>query len=141
RVVRSWGAKITFETTPYFLTHTFDHPVGRMAKVNPPVREQQDVDAMWEALANGETDIIGTDHAAKPNDQKKLDGTIWETAPGFPGTLTMLPLLLSEGVIKGRIDLQSAVRVLSERPAELFGLAGKGKIALGKDADLILVDL
>jgi dihydropyrimidinase len=141
RVVRSWGVTITFETTPYFLTHTADDPAGTMAKVNPPVREQADVEAMWAAIAAGETDLVATDHAAKPLAEKRLDGTVWETAPGFPGTFTMLPVLLSEGVNKGRISLRRVVELVAEAPARLFGLPKKGRIEVGADADLILVDL
>jgi len=141
RIVRGWGVSITVETTPYFLTHTIDDRAGVMAKVNPPVREREDVEAMWDAVCNGEVTLFGTDHAAKPADQKRLDGTIWDVAPGFPGTFTLLPVILSEGVNAGRISLGRAVLLLSENPAQLFGLPNKGRIAVGADADLVIVDL
>lgn len=139
--VREWGVTIYAETCPQYLTHTVDDPSGYLAKVNPPVREAEDVAAIWDAVRRGVFNVIGTDHAAKPLHEKHLDGTIWEAAPAFPASFTMLPVLLSEGVNKGRLTLPQLAELVSAAPARIFRLPGKGSLALGSDADLVLVDL
>jgi dihydroorotase (multifunctional complex type) len=130
------------ETCPHYLTltkhHTFDLPA--LGKVNPPLREQSDVSSLWQHLARGEIDVIGTDHAPFTLQIKSAD--LWHARPGLPGLGLLLPILLSEGVNKGRLSLEDLVRITSYQPAQLFGLCPeKGRLEIGADADLVIIDL
>lgn len=134
------GAVLYGETCPHFLTHTEASPVGTLGKVNPPLRTESDVEALWAALEVGALDTVGSDHVGRRRAAK--DGTIWTASAGFPGLPVTLPVLLSEGHRKGRLSLSRIAHLTAARPAEIFGLAGrKGDIAVGLDADLAIVDL
>jgi dihydropyrimidinase len=127
------------ETCPHYLFHTSSTP-DRKVKFSPPVRQQEDVDAMWEALASGLVDVVGADNASTTAAAK--EGTIWDIPRGGPGSGTILPLILGEGVNKGRISLERAVEVTSSNAARIFGLyPQKGALHVGSDADLAIVDL
>lgn len=130
---------IYLETCPQYLTHTKHSVSGSLAKVNPPVREQDDLDRLWAATRAGHIDSFGTDHCGVTRDVK--GGDIWSAVPGFSGMATMLPVLL-QGVVEGRLDILTVAEVTSYNTARLFGLAPrKGTIAIGSDADLVVVDL
>jgi len=130
------------ETCPHYLTHTYDYN-DLKGKVVPPLRSKHDLQSNWYALKNGIIDTVGTDHVANqlslkldPNDD------LLESLSGFPGIATMLPVLLSEGVNKGRINLQRVTEVTSYNTARIFGIyPQKGSIQEGSDADLVIVDL
>ncbi|MDH4009738.1 MAG: amidohydrolase family protein, partial [Desulfobacterales bacterium] len=110
-----------------------------LSKVNPPIREPEDNIALWDALRAGIIDVVATDHAPVPRDLKK---NLWDATPGIPGAEMFLPLMLSEGVNKGKISLERLVEVCCYRPARQFGLAPrKGTLSIGSDADLVLIDL
>jgi dihydroorotase len=109
-------------------------------RVNPPVREESDAAALWDALRSGVVDMIATDHAPHAPDEKRK-GVIWEADCGFPGVETQMPLMLGE-VARGRISLERYVRRSAEAPARAFGLwPAKGRIAPGAHADIAVVDL
>ena len=109
-------------------------------KFSPPVRHKADNDALWEALASGLVDCVGSDNSPTLWDAK--EGSVWEIARGGPGTGVLLPLVLSEGVNKGRLTLERAVEVTSTNAARIFGLyPKKGAIQVGSDADLAIVDM
>lgn len=130
------------ETCPHYLTHTYDFN-NIKGKVVPPLRSKHDLQSVWYALRNGIIDTIGTDHVANRL-SLKLDpnGDLLESLSGFPGVATMLPVLLSEGVNKGRINLQRVTEVTSYNTSRIFGLyPQKGSIQKGSDADLVIVDL
>ena len=128
------------ETCPHYLFHS-SSTAKRATKFSPPVRQLEDVEAMWEALASGLVDVVGADNASTTLAAKE-NGTIWEIARGGPGSGTMLPLILSEGVNKGRLTLERAAEVTSTTAARIFGLyPQKGTIQVGSDADLAIVDL
>ncbi len=130
------------ETCPHYLTHTYDYN-DLKGKVVPPLRSKHDLQSLWYALRNGIIDTIGTDHVANRL-SLKLDpnGDLLESLSGFPGIATMLPVLLSEGVNKGRINLQRVTEVTSYNTSRIFGLyPQKGSIQKGSDADLVIVDL
>jgi dihydropyrimidinase len=130
---------VTVETCPQYLTHTKDSSCGLLAKVNPPLRETRDIERLWPALVSGDVQTIGTDHCGVLREMKGPD--IWSAVPGFPGMATMLPVLLN-GVGDGRIDLATVAQVTSYNTARAFGLyPRKGTIAVGSDADLVIVDL
>ena len=128
------------ETCPQYLTHTKDSPEGNLAKVNPPLRDPDDQEALWQAIASGAIDTFGTDHCGVQREVKS--GDIWSAVPGFPGVATMLPVLLSEGVRRGRLTLAQVAAVTSYQTARIFNLyPRKGTLLPGSDADLAVVDL
>jgi dihydropyrimidinase len=127
------------ETTPHNLSLTVDSPCGLLAKVNPPVRTLADVEALWEAVAHGVVDSVGTDHAPRLRSEKA--GNVWEAGAAFPGVGTMLAVLLTEGYHRRGVSLQRIAQISSWNTARIFNLPRKGTLALGADADLALVDL
>lgn len=141
RSLREQGYRIDAETCPQYLTHHEDSPEGFLVKVNPPVRSPEDNEALWAGLESGSLRHMGSDHGAKTLPNKHLDGTVWEAAAGFPGMMHILPVLLSEGVNRGRLGLQRVAELTAGQPARTFGLHQKGTIRVGGDADLVLVDL
>ncbi len=139
------GVKVTVETCPQYLTQTVDSSAGILARINPPVKYQEDVDALWDGIFSGEVDTIGTDHCSR-NLAAKLgdsEGTnVWKAQSSFPGLGTMLPLLLSEGHHKRGLPLQRIAELTSANAAKLYGMwPRKGNIQVGFDADLTMVDL
>jgi dihydropyrimidinase len=95
---------------------------------------------MWEGLADGSINVVGSDHA--PRKRAGKEKGIWQASQGFPGIATILPVLLSQGYHKGRLSLERICDVVTRAPARIFNLeATKGRIAVGADADLTLVDL
>jgi dihydroorotase-like cyclic amidohydrolase len=136
---RARGVNVVTETCVQYLTLNTDTVDRVLSKVNPPIRETEDNAALWEALKEGTIDVVATDHAPVPSELKK---DLWDATPGIPGAETFLPLMLSEGVNKGKISLEKLVDVCCYRPARQFGLAPrKGTLAIGSDADLVLIDL
>ena len=132
--------KVFVETCPQYLTLTKDSPIGNLGKVNPPLRTQEDIEELWKGISEGLIDTIGTDHCATRKEAKM--GDIWHAVPGFPGSATMLPILLSEGVNKNRISLEKVAEVTSFNAARIFNLfPRKGTIQVGSDADLCIIDL
>lgn len=134
---------ITAETTPHNLLLTGEDaiPLGPWAKVAPPLRERADCEALWHALMTSVIDIVATDHAPHAREEKMLgENDIWKAPGGLPGAQTLLPLMLDSAAV-GRMRYEDVVRVLCEAPARIFGLgARKGSIAVGFDADLVLID-
>ncbi len=127
------------ETCPQYLTHTKNSSVGLLGKVNPPLREQADTEALWAAIAAGEVDTVGTDHCGVLREVKAPD--IWTAVPGFPGMATMLPVLLTQ-VSRGQLSLERVVEVTSYNTAKIFNLyPTKGTLLPGSDADLVIIDL
>jgi len=140
--VRRWRKRydrVYAETCPHYLTHTLDAPIGSLGKANPPFRTQEDVDALWAGLADGTIDVVASDHV--PRKRVTKEKGIWQASQGFPGTATILPVLLSEGYHKGRLSLQRIAQLVCSSPAEIFRVPGKGHVRIGEDADLTLVDL
>jgi dihydropyrimidinase len=137
---RARFSKIYVETCTHYLTHTTDTEIGVVGKVNPPLRVEEDVEALWEGIADGTIDTIGSDHVPRTFDKKR--GNIWEASAGFPGVPTMLPVMLSEGVNKRGLSLERLVEVMCYNPARILGLyPRKGTTRVGSDADLTVVDL
>ena len=133
------GRKVTSEVAPHhLLLNIKDYKKqGSYLKMNPPLRSQADNDALWQGLRCGTIDILASDHAPHLPEEKKED--IWEAPAGVPGVETMLPLMLF-AVKRNMISLERLVDAMTLRPARIFGLAGKGSIEKGKDADLVIVD-
>jgi dihydropyrimidinase len=139
----SEGLTVVAETCPHYLTVHRDHPLAIHAKYNPAVKEKHDLDALWAGLRSGWISTVGSDHIPVRRKDKDLAGKdVWTARGGLPGSGTILPVLLSEGVNKQRITLERVAEVCSQNPAKVFGLyPRKGTIAPGADADLVLVDL
>jgi dihydroorotase-like cyclic amidohydrolase len=131
---RGRGLEVSCEVTPHhlFLTEEDELLLGNLATVNPPLRSRGDVEWLWQHL--DEVDMIASDHA--PHTLAEKEGP--EPPPGLPGLETMLPLLLT-AVLEGRLSWEELARLTAAGPARVYGLEGKGRIAPGCDADLVLV--
>jgi dihydroorotase len=131
----------TVEATPQHLTLVAPdcyRELGTLAQMNPPIRDDRHRQALWRAVAAGIVDCIGSDHAPHTREEKARP---YPTSPsGMPGVQTLLPLLLDH-MAAGRLSLERLVDLTSTGPARIYNIAGKGRIALGYDADLTLVDL
>ncbi len=138
---KAFSMPITCETTPHNLFLTADDLVktGMLAVTMPPVREKKHTVALWRGVKDGCVDILASDHAPHALEEKKAK-SIWDVKAGIPGLETTLPLLLT-AVKLGRLSLADVVRLMSKRPAEIFGLKGRGSLEKGNVADLTIVDL
>ena len=119
-----------------------DASAGVLAKVNPPIRPREDVEYLWEKLAEGAVDWVVSDHACCRHETKAAKnafGNIWLAKSGFGGTEYLLPALISEGSRRG-LSYNRIAALTSANPARRFGANSKGDIAEGLDADLALVD-
>jgi dihydroorotase len=112
--------------------------MGTLAQMNPPVREARHRDALWEGLRQGVVDVIGSDHAPHTLEEKAQPYP--KSPSGMTGVQTLVPLLL-DAVNAGKLTLARFVDLTSAGPLRLFGMAGKGRVAKGYDADLTIVDL
>ena len=108
------------------------------AQINPPIRERRHQDALWRAIADGLIDVVGSDHA--PHTRADKERIYPQTASGMPGVQTLVTLLLDR-VNAGQLSLERFVDLTSAGPARVFQIAGKGRLALGLDADFTIVDL
>ena len=138
---KRWGrARLTVETCPHYLLFSQDQDRGVAGKVNPPLREAAQVDALWARLLDGTIDMVGSDHCAYTRQTKGDE--LWSARPGITGgTAMILPVLLSEGVRRGRLSLERLVWLTSAHPAQVFGLyPRKGALEVGSDADLVILD-
>jgi len=140
RYLKQRGVKIYAETCPHYLTLTKNTPIGVLARVAPPLRDESDVERLWQAVADSTFDTIGSDHVPLPRRQKEEDG-IWKGIPGVGGIGAMLPLLMTEAVSKGRITIEQLAKLTSENPARIWGIyPKKGALSPGSDADIVIVD-
>jgi len=140
RQAKKRGVRVTAETCPHYFTLTEKACEGynTNAKMNPPLRTQEDVDAVIEGLRDGTIDIIATDHAPHHFDEKNVE---FELAPnGIVGFETALPLALTYLVKPGILTMNQLVDKMSAKPAEILKI-NKGDIRTGADADLVLVNL
>ena len=119
-----------------------DASCGPLAKVNPPIRPRADVEFLWEKLLDGKIDWVCSDHACCRHEMKvdkKKSKDIWLAKSGFGGTEYLLAALVSEGRKRG-LSYNRMAKLTSYNPARRFGLASKGDIAPGLDADLAILD-
>jgi len=137
------GVYVIAETCPHylFLNENALNKIGVFAKVNPPLRSEEERQGMWEMVNNGSIDIIGSDHAPYTKEEKEMGSEDIFTPPaGFPGLSTRLPLLFT-AVKEGKIRLDRMVELICENPAKIFGLyPKKGTITVGSDADFVIFD-
>ena len=129
------------EVTPHHLTLDGDeayHRLGTLVQMNPPVRGKAVREALWRGVANGTADILGSDHAPHTREEKSKP---YPNSPsGMTGVQTLVPMMLDH-VNAGRLTLERFVDMTSAGPMRLFGIAGKGRIAAGYDADFTIIDL
>lgn len=137
------GVDVTVETCPHYLSLTVDDlaEMGGVAKCMPPLRDQDVIDELWEAIKNGEIDTIGSDHSPAPADMKIITDDFFKGWGGISGAQSLLNVLLTEGYFKRDVPLEKIVEITSKNPAKIFKLENKGAIAEGYDADIVLVDL
>ncbi len=148
RRARERGVEVYAETCPQYLTLTeelYKSPGFEGAKYvcSPPLRTEADNRALWSGIRTGAIQTLATDHCPfdfhglkdrfGTDDYKKIPN-------GAPGIETLLPVMYTAGVAKGRISLEKLVEVLSTNTSRIFGLRSKGEIAVGKDADLVVFD-
>jgi len=129
------------EVTPHHLTLTAPEcyeRLGTYAQMNPPVRDARHARAVWAALASGVVDVLGSDHA--PHTREEKDHVYPESHSGMTGVQTLVPVMLDH-VNAGRLTLERFVDLTSHGPNRLFDIRGKGRIAIGYDADLTIVDM
>ncbi|TDV15703.1 dihydroorotase [Paraburkholderia caballeronis] len=133
--------RVTVEVLPHHLTlcapECYER-LGTLAQMNPPVRDARHREALWRALREGTVDVLGSDHA--PHTLEEKSRPYPQSPSGMPGVQTLLPVMLDH-VSRGRLSLRRLVELTSAAPARVFGMAGKGSIAVGYDADLTVVDL
>ena len=140
-LLRRHRAVATVEVTPQHLSLAAPEcyeRLGSFAQMNPPIRDERHRLALWEALADGTVDVIGSDHAPHTRDEKAKPYP--QSPSGMTGVQTLVPIMLDH-VNAGRLSLLRFVDLTSAGPARIYGIAGKGRIAVGFDADLTVVDL
>ena len=152
RAAQARGVRIYAETCPQYLFLTADDLdmegfEGAKCICSPPPRDAANQKAVWTALATGVFHVFSSDHAAFRYDDRKgkqirgKDASFAYVPNGIPGLETRMPLLFSEGVGKGRIDLRTFVRLTAANPAWMYGLyPTKGALAVGSDADMVIWD-
>ena len=150
RRAKAAGVRVTAETCPHYLTLTdaeYEEPDPTRCAcyvISPPLRSAADRDALWDGLADGSLDLVATDHVPDRVGLEKAEAakgiSFDKISNGAPGIETLLALVYSEGVARGRLTVERMVDVLATTPAARFGLARKGAIEVGRDADLVIFD-
>lgn len=137
----AWKHLATVEVTPQHLT--FSAPecyerLGSLAQMNPPIRGMEHQNALWQGVQDGTVDVLGSDHAPHTLEEKALPYP--QSPSGMTGVQTLLPVMLTH-VLNGQLSLQRLADLTSAGPARIFGIARKGRIVRGYDADFAIVDL
>ena len=144
REARAHGQIVYAETCPQYLLlddSLYAGPDGLDYVLTPPLRKHADNQVLWEALAEGEIDVVATDHCYFSRVQKQVGReSVFQCPSGIPGVETRLPLLFGHGVLAGRISLERFIQVCAQKPAEIFGLKHKGALVPGRDADILVID-
>ncbi len=150
RAARAAGVAVSAETCPAYLVLTeerYDDPDPASCAryvIAPPLRTLADRDALWTGLADGSLDLVATDHVPDRLAVEKAEAArgvpFNQISNGAPGIETLLTLLYSEGVARGRLTVERLVDLLATTPARRFGLGTKGALEVGRDADVVLFD-
>lgn len=143
RRARRNGVTVIAETCPQYLLLTdvcYNEEDGLKYIMAPPLRQRTDCLALWEGLEDGTLSVVATDHCAFSLASKQQAETVFQCPGGVPGVETRIPLLFSEGVLRGRLTLPRLVDVVAATPARLMGLCDKGRLEPGADADITVLD-
>lgn len=150
RRAKAAGVRVTAETCPHYLVldescyDAVDLVDCACAVISPPLRSPADRDALWAGLADGSLDLVATDHVPDRRSVEKAEaatGTPFDRiSNGAPGIETLLALVYSEGVRRGRISVERMVELVATTPARRFGLARKGALEVGLDGDVVIFD-
>jgi dihydroorotase len=132
---------ITCEVTPHHLLLSVDDfkRLGTLALTMPPIREKPHAAALWNGIMDGWVDILGSDHAPHTLQEKQAK-IVWNVKVGIPNLETTLSLMLTQ-MKRGKLSIGDVVRLMAEKPAEIFGLNDKGYLKEGNNADITVVDL
>lgn len=140
-LIAAHRAVATMEANPQHLTYAAPEIYERLkgfAQMNPPIRDARHREGLWRGIAQGVVDVIGTDHAPHTREEKAQP---YPASPsGMPGVQTLVPVMLTH-VAEGRLTLERFVDLTAHGPQRVFGLAQKGRLAVGYDADFTIVDL
>ncbi|MBK7106347.1 MAG: allantoinase AllB [Ignavibacteriae bacterium] len=145
RIAQKEGINITAETCPHYLQFTQDSflndKIRNYLKAAPPVKMNNDQNALWNGLKDGTLTFVTTDHAGCNPNEEKVDENFWNVYGGIPGIEHRVSYLFSEGFIKEKLTFRQTVNLLSTNVAEYFNLRKKGKIEIGYDADFAIINL
>ncbi len=140
-IIAAHRANATMEANPQHLTFAAPEIYERLkgfAQMNPPIRDARHREGLWRGIGQGVVDVLGTDHAPHTREEKAQP---YPASPsGMPGVQTLVPVMLTH-VAEGRLSLERFVDLTAHGPQRVFGLAEKGRLAVGYDADLTIVDL
>ena len=139
-LIQNGGPLITSEVCPHHLFFNVDdYPrLGSLVKMNPSIKNKTDNEQLWQALCDGVIDIVATDHAPHTMDEKREP---YPKCPsGLPAVENSLALMLNQ-VNQGKCTIEQVVKWMCSRPAEIWNMKNKGRIEVGYDADLTLVDM
>ena len=138
---RAAGTDVSIETCPHYLLLTEDdiERLGTIAKCAPPLRHESDRDSLWRELLSGNLDIVASDHS--PTEPSRKSGDFMSAWGGIAGVQSTYAALLDEGHLGRDVPLERIAELLASAPAQRFGLRNKGAIAVGNEADLVLIDL
>ncbi len=145
RRARAGGHDVTTETCPHYLAFTeeiYEQEHGLLYTMTPPLRPTGNSAALWQGIEEGMIDFLGSDHNGFSKEQKcdPARRDFYTVAPGVPGTETLLPFAFTFGYLGGHVTLPQLGQVLAARPAARFGLRGKGRLQVGYDADVVVID-
>ncbi len=137
---RARGVDVSLETCPHYLAFTEDdlERLGAVGKCAPPLRGKLEQDRLWAELQKGAVDIVGSDHSPSPPEMKQ-GADFFALWGGIAGVQSTLAVMLEEGFYRRGLPLERIAALLAHRPAERFGLSHKGRLAVGADADFVLV--
>jgi allantoinase len=133
---------VTCETAPHYLAFSAEdlNSAGAPLKTTPPVKSRKNKNDLWKYLSFGDINFVASDHAPAPR-KEKFTTSVWTAYSGIPGSGTMFPFLLSEGLFSGKLSLSRFIHIISAGPAMKYGIDKfKGALEIGKDGDLVVVN-
>jgi len=140
KYLRGKGIRLYAETCAHYLTLNRYTDMGVLARVEPPLRDDEDIAYLWRAVMDNTFDTIGSDHVPLMK-QQKLDDGIWKGTGGIGGIGAILAIMMTEGYHKGKITIERIAKITSENAARIWGIyPQKGVLLPGSDADIVIVD-
>nr|WP_325211249.1 allantoinase AllB [uncultured Oscillibacter sp.] len=142
REAKQRGQCVVGETCPHYLLFTKDafREKGGYAKCNPPLRSKENQERLWEYIFDGTLDVLGSDHGVYRDAEEAPEENFWTGAAGFPSIDVALTAFYSEAVVERGLPLPMAAALAAGNAARIFGLADKGSLLPGKDADIVVMD-